>query len=83
MQTEEISTQEKPYQCQSCIMRGEKLQAIGVSIFFLSLFSFGLLLPFSLLAAIVIQTLSLRKCKECRDRVKQQRRAKRESQSLR
>ncbi len=79
MQTEDNPTQVKPEQCHSCMIRREKLQAIGVAIFFPSLFSFGLLLPFSLLAAIVIQSLSLRKCKECRDRIKQERRAKRKS----
>jgi hypothetical protein len=77
MQTEENSTQEKPHQCKSCMIRGEKLQSIGVSIFFVSLFSCGLLLPFSLVAAIVIQSMSLRKCKECRERIKQERKAKR------
>ncbi len=77
MQSGKDSTKEEANKCHSCMIRGEKLQSIGVSIFFVSLFSCGLLLPFSLLAAIVIQSLSLRKCKQCRERAKQERRAKR------
>ncbi len=70
MQSGEEPIQKEFSRCQSCEMRREKLQAIGVAIFFPSLFSFGLLLPFSLIAALVIQSLSLRKCKECRTRAK-------------
>ncbi len=56
--------------CHSCTVRGEKLQAIGASIYFVSLFSCGVLLPFSLIAAIVIQALASMKCKECRAEAK-------------
>lgn len=79
MEEIEVTTQANHRECPSCVMRGEKLQAIGASIFLVSLCSFGLLLPFSILAAIVIQSLSLRKCKECRDRAKKERRATRAS----
>lgn len=82
MQSAEDSNQEKYDDCPSCFHRRENLQAIGVSIFFVSLFSCGLLLPVSLPAAMVIQSLLFMKCKHCRDRAKREQRAKRESQSL-
>lgn len=70
MQSVENSTHPKTHKCESCEMRREKLAALGVAIYFPSLFTCGLMLPFSLIAAIVIQALLLRKCKDCRARAK-------------
>ncbi len=47
MQSVEDSTQKESGRCQLCEMRDENLRSIGVAIFFPSLFSCGLLLPFS------------------------------------
>jgi hypothetical protein len=75
MRDAEDSNPLKSDECPTCFDRREKLQAIGLSVFFVSLFSCGLLLPVSVVTAIVIQSLSLRKCRICRARIKQERRA--------
>ncbi|MFZ4083087.1 MAG: hypothetical protein ACOYKN_17800 [Pirellula sp.] len=74
-----VTADPKQERCQSCEIRREKLQAIGVAIFFPSLFTCGLMLPFSVIAAIVVQSLAYMKCKSCRQRAKQARRDKRTS----
>ncbi len=79
MQSVEDLTQKESGRCKSCAMRDENLRAIGLAIFFPSLFSCGLLLPFSLMAAGIIQSLSFRKCKECRERAKNERSLKYEA----
>ncbi len=57
-----------PTVCEACAHRREKLQSIGVSIYFISLLSCGLLMPICLPLGIVIQYISLLKCKDCREK---------------
>ena len=52
--------------CDSCKQRRDKYQAIGLTIFAVSLCSCGTLTFFAVPAGFVVQMVALRKCKACR-----------------
>ncbi len=52
--------------CQECYLRLERYRAIGLSVFMISVFSFGTLTFIALPIGMFIQMMTLRKCKICR-----------------
>lgn len=52
--------------CQECYRRLERYRAIGLSVFMISVFSFGTLTFIALPIGMFIQMMTLRKCKICR-----------------
>jgi hypothetical protein len=55
-------------ECPTCKLRRDKWQAIGLSVFMVSLFSCGTLTFIAVPTGAVIQVWSLRSCKTCRQK---------------
>lgn len=61
-----MSTDTKTEECPICRQRRETYSAIGLAVFSISLLSCGLLMPLSIVVAIVIQSLIAVGCRDCR-----------------
>ncbi len=64
--TESSQTDLPPDVCPMCRQRRETYLAIGLTIFMVSLCSFGTLTFFAIPAGALLQILALRKCEACR-----------------
>ncbi|MFO1065625.1 MAG: hypothetical protein U0892_17305 [Pirellulales bacterium] len=62
----EASPEEVIAECPNCKLRRDNYQALGLAIFFVSLFSCGTLTFIALPTGVALTFIGSRKCKECR-----------------
>jgi hypothetical protein len=68
--TENARPVAQPELCPTCRLRRDNLQAAGVTIFMLSLCSFGTLTFIAIPIGVILQILAFRKCVTCRKALK-------------